>query len=169
MQVDRFKASISATALAAAIAISWSAHAQTANSYVTPQKPLIVGAQITSTAAANVVSCSTNPCLNGAIIESVLVSLNDTSAHLTSFYLCTASCPQTTYLLGVVSIPANTGSTSSVPPVNIFSNSYLGSALPQNNNGNKYLFLPAGAALVAVDANSTSSKPQNLTSIGAAY
>lgn len=163
-----------AAALAAApsikLSLDWRALAQTANSYITPQKPLMASVIITSSANATVLNCSTNPCINGAIVESI-IAVGSSVAHTLLFYMCTAACPAASNLIGTFSLPAFTGSSVNTPPVNILSNpAFLGNALPHNNNGNTYLNVPSGSFITVSDNTPASgSNPLNLTVIGGAY
>lgn len=146
------------------------AYAQTANSYVTPQNPLAQSIAITnSTANTTLLNCSSSPCSNGAIVEAINATLTDTSAHTVSLYLCTASCPAASYLLGTFSVPLSSGNTAAAAPINLLSNAYLGASLPIDSNGNKYLFVPKSSYLTVTDSSSVASKTLTLTVLGGAY
>jgi hypothetical protein len=173
---SRFLASVAAVASLASM--SWSAHGQTANSYITPQTPLMVSSIITSSVNATILNCSTNPCINGAIVEAILL-VGSSVSHTVSIYSCTSACPAATHLLGSIFVSSQTGQVGSgfsVPPINLLgpgngSNVFgIAQALPHNNNGNTYLNIPAGTFITLSDTTPASaSNPLNITIIGGAY
>lgn len=83
------------------------------------------------------------PGSNGSRIDAILVSSTDTSAKDLQFVLTISSVD---YVLGTLSIPANSGFTNSVPLVSVFAHSQF-VALNTDVNGNKHMFLANGAVL----------------------
>lgn len=83
------------------------------------------------------------PPANGIRIDNILVSSTDSSAKDLQFVL---SVSGTDYVVGTLSIPANSGFTNSVPLVSVFAHSqFIG--LNTDLNGNKNLHLASGAVL----------------------
>lgn len=80
---------------------------------------------------------------DGTIVNRIFVSSIDTSAKDLAFYVTIASVD---YLIGTLSIPANSGFTNAVPMVSVFNSAQFPGML-LDNNGNKVLFLGSGSVL----------------------
>ena len=87
---------------------------------------------------------------NGSRIDNIFVSSTDSSAKDLQFVLTISSVD---YIIGMLPIPANSGNSNSLPIVNVLGHAQF-AALNSDLNGNKYLFIPAGAIL-KVKAGST--------------
>lgn len=80
---------------------------------------------------------------DGSRIDNIFVSSTDTSAKDLQFVVTISAVD---YVVGTLSIPANSGFTNSVPLVSVFGHSQF-AALNSDVNGNKHLFLASGAVL----------------------
>lgn len=89
---------------------------------------------------------------NGTLIDSIVVSSDDTSARDMQFWTTTGGVD---YLLFTMSIPANSGFTSSVSILSVLDNTRTGSSTAPlgwyllDSNGNKLFRLAAGEILKA--------------------
>jgi len=100
---------------------------------------------------------------NGSKIETLVVASSDTSARDVSFFITISS---TNYLLGTVSIPANSGNTNALPLVDILRNAQI-PGLAYDANGNKYLYLKNGATLTCTALTTvTSGKLISINAMG---
>jgi hypothetical protein len=82
---------------------------------------------------------------NGSKIENILVSSTDSSARDVQFSIVASAV---TYIIGTISIPANSGNTNALPVINVLGNSQIPS-LSRDSNGNYYLYLSNGSVLKA--------------------
>lgn len=85
------------------------------------------------------------PGSQGTIVNRIFVTSTDTSAKDLAFYVTISAVD---YLIGTLSIPANSGFTNAVPMVSVFNSSQFPGML-LDNNGNKVLFLGSGSVLKA--------------------
>jgi hypothetical protein len=83
------------------------------------------------------------PGANGSVINRIWVASTDTSARDLQFYVTISSVD---YLIGTLSIPANSGFTNSVPMVSVFESTQF-PAMFLDNNGNKIMRLASGVVL----------------------
>lgn len=82
---------------------------------------------------------------NGTKIERITVTSTDTSAKDLQLVVTSGG---TDYIIGTASIPANSGNTNALPTVSLLEHAqFVG--LAGDANGNKYLYLAAGAVLKA--------------------
>lgn len=90
--------------------------------------------------------------VNGTKIESIVISSTDTIDHALQFTINVAGV-----LANVcnINVPANTGNLT-VLPLNLFANTNL-AFLPQDPNGNKYLYLANGSCSLCVSSNSAAA------------
>lgn len=111
----------------------------------TPVFPQTVKTNVSQILPADTTTLKTlvTPGTNGTRIDNIFVSSTDTSAKDLQFVLTVSSVD---YVLGTLSIPANTGFTNSVPSISVFAHSQF-VALNNDVNGNKHLFLANGAVL----------------------
>lgn len=80
---------------------------------------------------------------DGTVVSELLITSTDSSARDLAVYVTISAVD---YLIGTVSIPANSGFSSSVPSVGFFDSTQVAS-LPTDNNGHKFLVLGSGAVL----------------------
>ena len=80
---------------------------------------------------------------DGTIVNELLITSTDTSARDLAVYVTISSVD---YLIGTVSIPANSGFTNAVPTVGFFDSTQT-TSLQSDNNGHKFLMLGSGAVL----------------------
>lgn len=80
---------------------------------------------------------------DGTIVNELLVTSTDTTARDLAVYVTISAVD---YLIGTISIPANSGFTNAVPSVGFFDSANL-SFLQTDNNGHRYLMLQSGAVL----------------------
>lgn len=100
------------------------------------------------------------PGTNGSKVESLIVSSTDTSARDLQL---TVTKGGVDYVLGTISIPANTGFTNGVVLINVFQHANISVALNNDLNGNKVLYLENGSVLKAKTLTTvTAAKAINL-------
>lgn len=80
---------------------------------------------------------------NGTRIDNIFVSSTDSSAKDLQFVITISAVD---YVLGTLSVPANSGFNNAVPTLSVFAHSQF-AALNTDQNGNKHLFLASGAVL----------------------
>ncbi len=80
---------------------------------------------------------------NGDKIESLVVTSTDTAVQSLVLAIINAT---DTNILGVVTIPASSGSTAALTPIDILRAANL-SGLAYDPNGNKYIYVPSGSTL----------------------
>lgn len=85
------------------------------------------------------------PGASGSKLDHVLITSTDTSARDIQFYLTISAVD---YLLGTISIPANSGFTNSVSIVSLLDHTRMTGMLT-DVNGNKFVILAAGSVLKA--------------------
>ena len=120
----------------------------TANSVVTAQTPRAYKAQITnvsSTTAVNLVAGG----VNGTKVISIICSNTDTSPYNVTFSVFRSP---SSYVLGTVAIPASAGNVAGSPPVSILNTTNV-PGIPQDSDGNPYLFLEATDTLQMANAS----------------
>lgn len=81
---------------------------------------------------------------DGSRVNNLLITSTDTAAKDVQLVLTVSAVD---YVLGTITIPANTGFTAAVVSLNMFQHAGLVNVLNQDNNGNKYLDLESGAIL----------------------
>lgn len=100
----------------------------------------------------------------GAKIESIIVTSTDSAARDLVLYIKST----TDVILGTISIPANSGNTNALPAINVLASPQF--ALNADANGNKFLYLAAGAKLrAAMGTTITAAKVVNLLLQGAEF
>ena len=82
---------------------------------------------------------------DGTLVNELLVSSTDTSARDLQLYVTISAVD---YLLGTVSIPANSGNTNALPTIGVFDGNQI-SSLQIDNSGHRFLQLGSGAVLKA--------------------
>lgn len=93
---------------------------------------------------------------NGAKVESIIIHSTDTAAKDVVLVMTVSAVD---YPIGTISIPANSGNTNALPPISFFKHANITDVLNIDGNGNRYLYLAAGAILkVNVTATLTASK-----------
>jgi len=80
---------------------------------------------------------------NGSLINRIWVTSTDTAAKDLQFYVTISAVD---YLIGTLSIPANSGNTNALPQVGVFESTQF-PAMFIDNNGNKIMRLASGAVL----------------------
>jgi len=115
----------------------------------------LVNAAVTTT--TNLVQGGTN----GTKIETLVATSNDTIDHLVTFSLNVGG--QITQLCQV-NVPANSGNLVALSMINLFGNTQF-SWLPQDANGNKYLYLANNACSLVISANSANATAHAVVSI----
>lgn len=100
--------------------------------------------------------------VNGTKVETLLASSNDTVDHLLTFSM---NISGVNYMLGSALVAANTGNlVANQNGVNLLSgNVFLN--LPQDPNGNKYLYIANGACGLTVKSNSINSATGGVVSL----
>lgn len=81
---------------------------------------------------------------DGSRVDNILITSTDTSAKDVQLVVTISG---TDYVLGTISVPANSGFTNSVVTLNMLAHANMTSALNADNNGNKFLFLASGSIL----------------------
>jgi len=81
---------------------------------------------------------------NGSRVDNLLITSTDTSARDVQLVVTIAS---TDYVLGTISVPANSGFTNAVVSLNMFQHAQMVNALNVDNNGNRYILLASGSVL----------------------
>lgn len=94
-----------------------------------------------STTNANIYTAGTN----GSKITSVVCTTNSSAAVTVTLQILNTSV---LYTIGTISIPANAGTNTTTPSVQLLTNSQLPN-LPVDSDGNPYLFLVSGDNLQA--------------------
>lgn len=102
---------------------------------------------------------------NGTIIEAITASSTDSAAKdLQLIVLNSIDYPLTT-----LSIPANSGFTNALPPVDLLRHLQV-PGLSFDVNGNRILFLPSGSSLcIATTAALTAAKQISVVAVGADF
>jgi hypothetical protein len=80
---------------------------------------------------------------NGSKVESINIASTDTTARDLQLILTISSVD---YILGTLSVLANTGFTNAVPSINVMNHSQL-PIFSYDNNGNRYLYVASGSVL----------------------
>lgn len=101
--------------------------------------------QIANSDASNLKTI-VSPGTNGSKVENLLVSSTDTSARDLQIIVTKSAVD---YILGTISIPANTGNTNALAMINVFAHANISGFLNSDNNGNKFLYLENGSVLKA--------------------
>lgn len=115
--------------------------------------------QIASSDASNLKTIVT-PGTNGSKVENLLVTSTDSSARDLQLIVTKGGVD---YILGTISVPANTGNTNGVTPINFFAHANMLNYLNVDNNGNRFLFLENGSVLKAKTLTTvTSTRVLNL-------
>jgi hypothetical protein len=83
---------------------------------------------------------------SGARVDAIFVHSTDTSAKDVILALTVSG---TDYPIGTVAIPLRTGDTNSAPSINLLNMANISPAFGMDVNGNKFLWMPAGATLRA--------------------
>jgi hypothetical protein len=112
---------------------------------VFPQSIKNGAVQIANADASNLKTIIT-PGANGARVDSLLVSSTDTSARDLQLVVTKGGVD---YILGTLSVPANTGNTNALAMLNALAHANIGPFLINDLNGNKILFLESGSVLKA--------------------
>lgn len=106
-----------------------------------------------SISVANVAVTTTSNVVQGGAqgtkVEAIVITNTDTIDHALLFSLNVSG---TLTAIANVNIPANTGNVS-VPAINLFANNGF-AYLPQDANGNKYLYLANASCSLVCSANS---------------
>ena len=136
--------------------------AVTANSFITPQTPQgYTPAQIVNgTGTSTYVTILTGE-TNGSKISSILVTSTDTIIHTVS---CAIKVSSTSYQLFQVLIPAITGDTPSVLPLQLISQGVM-PGLPQDSDGQPYLVLASGMIFQCEVLTTAVTSPDAITFI----
>jgi hypothetical protein len=127
--------------------------ATTPNSVVTPQTPTL--GVITSSGSGNVTIYTGGS--NGSLCTGMW-GTNASGATTYSMQIFVTRSA-TNYLQTTISLPLNSGNTTSVPTVNMF-NSTNWPGLPLDNFGNAYLYLKSGDTLTATPTASAGTNVQ---------
>lgn len=115
----------------------------------------LANASVTTT--SNVVQGGTN----GTKVETILISSTDTIDHLLTFAINVSG----TYAnVGVILVPANTGNVNNMA-ISAFANAAF-NFLPQDPNGNRYLYLANAACSLVVTSNSVNSTGKVVSLVG---
>jgi len=101
--------------------------------------------QIANADASNLKTIIT-PGANGARVDSLLVSSTDTSARDLQLVVTKGGVD---YIVGTLSVPANTGNTNALAMLNALAHANIGPFLSNDLNGNKVLLLESGSVLKA--------------------
>jgi len=100
----------------------------------------------------------------GSIVTNISVQSTDTAAK---DVVLTMTVSGTDYPIGTVAIPLRTGDTNSAPSINLLNLANISPAFNVDNNGNRYLELPALATLrVKVTATLTAAKAISFIAAG---
>lgn len=131
----------------------------TSNVPIFPQAITNAGKQFNNATSTTITTLFTAG-TNGSCIEFLNCATTDTAANNVTFYLNDGT---TSYTLGVVQVPATSGTLYNIPAVSIFASANI-SSLTYDANGNKVLMLASGWSLQAsVLAAVTSGKTLNFT------
>lgn len=111
----------------------------------TPVFPQTIKTNVAQILPADTTSLKTlvTPGANGTRVDNIIVSSTDTSAKDLQFVITVSA---TDYVVGTLSIPANSGFTNAVPLVSVFAHSQF-IAFNTDVNGNKHMYLANGAVL----------------------
>ena len=90
---------------------------------------------------------------NGSKIESIRISSTDGTARDIQLYVTVSG---TDYLLGTVSVPANSGNTNALATVDMLNSSNM-NMMNTDINGNRYLYLETGFVLKAKTTSTVSA------------
>lgn len=119
--------------------------------------------QILPATLSNFVTVLT-PGADGSRVERILMTSTDTTARDVQFYVSVGGID---YLIGTVTLPANSGFVNSIPSLNALAHAQLSSALSSDNNGNRYLQLKFGEVLRAKTLTTvTAAKIVNIQAAG---
>jgi hypothetical protein len=102
--------------------------------------------------------------VNGSKIESLVFTSTDTIDHALQVGM---NVNGVVCNVANVNIPAGSGTTLGTPPVNLFANASF-SFLPQDPNGNKYLYIANAACSLVVTGNSAITTAKALGWAGSA-
>ncbi len=111
----------------------------------TPIFPQVIKTGVAQIAPADTTTLKTllTADADGTRIDNIFVTSTDTSARDLQFVVTISAVD---YIIGTLSIPANSGNTNALPIIGVFSHSqFIG--LSNDVNGNKVLFLGTGAVL----------------------
>lgn len=101
----------------------------------------------------------------GSQISCLMATSTDTAAKDITLYTYDGS---TARILATISIPANSGNTNALPPINLLTHSMLVNVLPRDSNGNPILILEQGFKLQgAMGSTITTAKVINIVAFGA--
>lgn len=112
---------------------------------VFPQSIKNGAVQIANADASNLKTIIT-PGANGSRVDCLLVSSTDTTARDLQLVVTKGGVD---YIIGTLSVPANTGNTNAVAMINALAHANIGPYLINDLNGNKILFLESGSVLKA--------------------
>lgn len=131
------------------------------------QTPKITPAAFTNSDSANTKKTIHTAGANGSKIVAILASSTETAnARVAQIWLTRSA---TSYLLGSVNIPLNSGFDGTVVAVNILSRAML-PWLPVDNDGQPYFFLESGDTLQASTTTQVASgKEVDILAIGANF
>lgn len=121
----------------------------------TPVFPQTIQSVATKFVPADTTTLKTifTPGANGSLINRIWITSTDTSARDFQLYVTISG---TDYILGTLSIPANSGNTNAVPQVGVFESSQFPNMF-LDNNGNKIMRLASGSVLKAKMLSSITS------------
>lgn len=106
---------------------------------------------------------------DGSILKMLNAVSDDTSARVIKIYIDLTPGTPAPVTIGAVSVPAASGNDGSTASVNLIG-AYLLPSLPFDSSGNRYLNLPAGAAIkVSSTTTVTAAKTVTIVSAGEDY
>jgi hypothetical protein len=136
------------------------------NLSIFPQKIQGWGLQLTNaigTTITQLMAAGTN----GSVIESMNVSLTDTTANALFVYLQDASAVN--HLLGAVTVPISAGNLGTVPAIDVLRSGQLPGIIV-DANGDYCLYVPIGfKVMVGANAAPAAGKIMDIVSLGADY
>lgn len=101
----------------------------------------------------------------GSQISALIATSTDTAAKDITLYTYDGS---TTRILATITIPANSGNTNAIPPLNLLTHSMLVNVLPRDSNGNTILILEQGFKLQgSMGSSINTGKVVNIVAFGA--
>lgn len=111
-----------------------------------PIFPQVVSAGFAQIAPADTTTLKTlfTAGAQGSRVDNILVTSTDTASKDLQFVITYSAVD---YVIGTLTIPANTGFTAAVVPISVFNHTNFINYLGVDANGNKNLFLPIGAVL----------------------
>ena len=117
----------------------------------------------TSTASGRVTLITAGA--NGTLVEGITITSSDSATKDLQLIILNS----VDYIVTTLNIPANSGFTNSVIPVDLFRSSQV-PGLGYDVNGNRFLYLPSGSSLcVATTAALTAAKQISVIAIGADF